>query len=96
MNTFEISDGIEKPTIISLPTIEDLTINPLTYITFDKPVIEDATGAAKTILKMYDSEDTLVTTIEENSDHKFTYYVDGSFVGGAYKLVYEVRWNNSF
>lgn len=88
--TFEISDGIEKPTIVSLPTIDDLTINPLTYITFDKPVIEDATSAAKTILKMYDSEDTLVTTIEENSDHKFTYYVDGSFVGGAYKLVYEV------
>ena len=88
--TFEISDGIEKPTIVSLPTIDDLTINPLTYITFDKPVIEDTTGAAKTILKMYDNEDNLVTTMEENSDHKFSYYVDGSFVSGSYKLVYEV------
>jgi len=88
--TFEISDGIEKPTIVSLPTINDFVINPLTYLTFDKPVIEDATGAAKTILKMYDSGDNLVATMEENSDHKFTYYVDGSFVGGTYKLVYEV------
>ena len=88
--TFEISDGIEKPTIVSLPTIDDLTINPLTYITFDKPVIEDTTGAAKTILKMYDDEDNLIATMEENSDHKFAYYVGGSFVGGTYKLVYEV------
>lgn len=88
--TFEISDGIEKPTIVSLPTIDDLTINPLTYITFDKPVIEDTTGAAKTILKMYDVEDNLIAAMEENSDHKFAYYVDGSFVGGTYKLVYEV------
>lgn len=88
--TFDISDGIEKPTIVSLPTIDDLTINPLTYITFDKPVIEDTTGAAKTILKMYDDGDNLIATMEENSDHKFAYYVGGSFVGGTYKLVYEV------
>lgn len=88
--SFEITDGIEKPVITLLPTINDMEVDPLTYITFGKPTFEDSTGEAKVTLSIYNENDELIDTLNENSNHEFSYFINGKFTSGKYKLVYNV------
>lgn len=89
--TFQVTNDIEAPTITSMPTIENKQADLFATLTFDKPEFTDSTNSATTLLKIYKGEaEEPMTTLTENSQGKFTYFVRPTFETGEYTFVYEI------
>ena len=87
--TFSVVSNIAAPVLTVVPTLENLNVPFYDTVSFVKPEFIDETGAAETVLKVYQSEE-LLYTLTESKQNTFDLAIGVDFASGDYTFVYEV------
>ena len=86
---FSVVSNIAAPELTNVPTLENLNVSYYNTISFAKPEFTDETGAAETVLKVYQGEE-LLHTLTESKQNTFDLAIGVDFASGDYTFVYEV------